>query len=107
MRNILVLVFLLSFSNSFSQSDFKSVQLPPSSKLAQFYGQSEPAIAIHPKNQNIIAAACILKEYYYSMDGGNTWTSKAMKSKYGVWGDPVLTFDTNFSIPQPPKGPPK
>jgi hypothetical protein len=94
MRYILIIAFITSLSSSFSQSDFKSVQLPPSSKLAQFYGQSEPAIAIHPKNQNIIAAACILKEYYYSNDGGNTWTSKAMKSKYGVWGDPVLTFDT-------------
>ena len=94
MRNILIIAFITFLSSSFSQSDFKSVQLLPSSKLAQFYGQSEPTIAIHPINQNIIAASCILKEYYYSFDGGNTWTSKSVKSKYGVWGDPVLTFDT-------------
>jgi hypothetical protein len=80
--------------SGFSQSGFKSVKLEPSSLMAMIYGQSEPSIAIDPKNPDIMAAGCILSDYYYSKDGGQTWKSNKLKSKYGVWGDPVLMFDT-------------
>ena len=94
MRQFFVLLFLAASKLGFSQSGFKSVKLEPSSLMAMIYGQSEPSIAIDPKNPEIIAAGCILSEYYYSIDGGETWKSTKLKSKYGVWGDPVLMFDT-------------
>lgn len=88
------IVCLITALQGRAQTAFKSVKLEPSSLMAMIYGQSEPSIAIDPKNPNIIAAGAILNEYYYSMDGGETWKSTKLKSKYGVWGDPVLMFDT-------------
>jgi len=88
------IVCLITALQGRAQTAFKSVKLEPSSIMAMIYGQSEPSIAIDPKNPNIIAAGAILNEYYYSMDGGETWKSTKLKSKYGVWGDPVLMFDT-------------
>jgi hypothetical protein len=57
--------------------------------------QIEPSIAINPKNTNQIIVGSVLNDFYYSNDAGNTWTSESMHSKYGVWGDPVLIFDTS------------
>ena len=88
------IVCLITALQGRAQTAFKSVKLEPSSLMAMIYGQSEPSIAIDPKNPNIIAAGAILNEYYYSMNGGETWKSTKLKSKYGVWGDPVLMFDT-------------
>ncbi|MFN5147683.1 MAG: glycosyl hydrolase, partial [Flavobacteriia bacterium] len=88
------IVCLITALQGRAQTAFKSVKLEPSSIMAMIYGQSEPSIAIDPKNPNIIAAGAILNEYYYSMNGGETWKSTKLKSKYGVWGDPVLMFDT-------------
>jgi hypothetical protein len=80
-----------------SQSEFQNVRIPnPKGKNA--HGQTEPSIAIHPKDQNIIAAGTVLDGYYYSLDGGKSWKSQQLKSKYGVWGDPVLMFDTTGRI---------
>lgn len=89
--------FLLANFTVSAQSEFKNVVIPKP-KGSVFYTQSEPAIAIHPKDQNIIAAGTILNGYYYSTDGGKTWKSKRLKSKYGVWGDPVMLFDTTGRI---------
>ncbi|MBI3194257.1 MAG: exo-alpha-sialidase, partial [Ignavibacteriae bacterium] len=36
--------------------------------------------------------------YYYSMDGGQTWTQGRLSSSYGVWGDPAVTFDANGNL---------
>ena len=94
MRQFFLLLVLSTSCFGYSQSGFESVKLEPSSLMAMIYGQSEPSIAIDPKNPDIVAAGCILSEYYYSMDGGETWKSTKLKSKYGVWGDPVLMFDT-------------
>jgi hypothetical protein len=45
-----------------------------------------------------MAAGCILNEYYYSKDGGLTWKGNKLKSKYGVYGDPVMMFDTTGRV---------
>jgi hypothetical protein len=83
--------FYLFFA--FGQTEFKNVKLDAPSLSSILYGQSEPSIAIDPNNPKIMAAGCILSDYYYSKDGGESWVSKKMQSKYGVWGDPVLMFD--------------
>ncbi len=71
-----------------------SVQLPPSPEIEYDFSQVEPSIAIHPKDQNIQIAGSVLNDYYFSEDAGKTWKSSTLKSPYGVWGDPVLLFDS-------------
>lgn len=94
----ILVIFLLLSAQGFAQTTFKNVQLQAPSLMSFIYGQSEPSIAIDPTNTNNIAAGCIISDYYYSKDGGSTWTSKKISSKYGVWGDPVLMFDTTGKL---------
>lgn len=56
--------------------------------------QVEPSIAINPMNTDQIIAGTVLNDFYYSSDGGKHWRSETLTSKYGVWGDPVVMFDT-------------
>jgi Neuraminidase (sialidase) len=87
-----LLFFLVSVSNLIAQSNYQNIQIP--SVDANYpYNGCEPSIAINPKNKDLIAAGSILQGYHYSKDGGKTWKSKQLKSKYGVYGDPVLIFD--------------
>ena len=97
MKKLALLAILVPFL-IIGQTSYQVVTIPAASKLAYWGTQSEPAIAINPKNTREIAAASILDEYYYSLNGGKTWVSKKIKSKYGVWGDPVLLFDTSGTI---------
>ena len=60
--------------------------------------QTEPSIAIDPNDNSHMVAGAILDEFYESFDGGETWTSENVKSTYGVYGDPVLMFDTTSQI---------
>ena len=60
--------------------------------------QTEPSIAIDPNNNKHIVAGAILDEFYESFDGGKTWNSENISSIYGVYGDPVLIFDTASQI---------
>jgi len=65
---------------------------PPEAKYAS--SQTEPSIAINPNNPDHIVAGTVLNDFYYSNDGGKSWISESLRSTYGVWGDPVLMFDT-------------
>lgn len=58
----------------------------------------EVSIAINPKNTNQIVAGANLDNMYYSSNAGATWTAGTLNcSAYGVWGDPILAWDTaNF-----------
>jgi len=98
MKNSILLLCVLASTLSFGQTIFKTVELQPLKKGLISYGQCEPSIAIDPNNSSIMAAGSILDDFYYSTDGGNTWSAKKIKSKYGVWGDPVLTFDTTGRV---------
>jgi hypothetical protein len=93
MRNLLLIALCISFLNSFAQHSFTNVQLKSPGKPSVFSSQSEPSIAIDPINPQFMAAGCNLDDYYYSLDSGKTWKAYDLKSEYGVWGDPVLTFD--------------
>ncbi|MGE5354225.1 MAG: T9SS type A sorting domain-containing protein, partial [Acidobacteriota bacterium] len=44
------------------------------------------------------AAGANLYNYYYSFDGGKSWSEGRLTSTYGVWGDPSLTFDAQGSL---------
>lgn len=71
---------------------YKNVQIPAVSAKYPF-NECEPSIAINPNNPDEIAAGTVLSGYHYSKDGGQSWQTKSLKSKYGVYGDPVLHYD--------------
>ncbi len=93
MKKLLALLIVFLSFVSFSQ-EYKVVQLPLPKNAEYRYAQCEPSIAIHPKNPKIMIAGTILNDYYYSKNGGKRWESKSITSPYGVFGDPVLIFDT-------------
>jgi hypothetical protein len=54
----------------------------------------EPCIIINPKNPQMVMAAANINNIFYSLDGGLTWEHDTLYSSMGVWGDPVVIFDT-------------
>ena len=60
----------------------------------QFFPE-EPSIMINPYNTDQLVAAANIDNYYYSDNGGVTWTQGILTSTYGVWGDPCIIVDTN------------
>jgi len=60
----------------------------------QFFPE-EPSIMINPSNPDQLVAAANTATYYYSDNGGFTWTQGVLSSTYGVWGDPCIIVDTN------------
>lgn len=86
---------LISFAGALAAcSPIKLVELDKPQAASYSASQIEPSIAINPKNTNQVIAGTVLNDFYYSNDGGKSWSSESLKSKYGVWGDPVLMFDT-------------
>jgi len=87
-----ILVFFVISLLGNAQRNYKNIQIPPVNKFSG-KDECEPSIAINPLNKDEIAAGSVLKGYHFSKDGGKTWKSTGMKSPYGVYGDPVLTYD--------------
>lgn len=56
-------------------------------------GPCEPSIAINYNNPSIMVAGSVLNFVHVSKDGGVTWQTSTLKSRYGVWGDPTLLSD--------------
>ncbi len=98
MKFILTLLFSSIYLLDFSQSEFKNIQLPRPKKAQYSYSQCEPSIAINTNKPNELIAGSLMNDYYFSQDTGRTWISSSIKSKYGVWGDPVLMFDKNNAV---------
>ncbi len=61
------------------------------------YKPCEPSIIIDPNNPDHIIGGAIINRYYYSVDGGTSWTKGLLDSPYGVWGDPCIIVDANSS----------
>lgn len=93
MKHTYLLLFWL-FISACSVSGIENVRLDKPKESNYSFAQVEPSIAIHPKNPNIQMAGSVLDDYYFSKDAGKTWTSSTLKSPYGVFGDPVVTFDS-------------
>jgi len=62
-------------------------------KISSLNSPEEPTIAINPLNQNELVAGSNMNLYYYSNDGGLTWTQGFLHSDYGVYGDPCIVAD--------------
>jgi hypothetical protein len=63
--------------------------------ISDEYYPEETSIFINPKNTKQIIAGANLNSFYFSFDGGQTWTRNPMNSTLGVYGDPCVIIDTN------------
>jgi hypothetical protein len=82
-----LLLFFLTSAEVFSQY--------PNILVDNTGSPNEVTIAINPLDPNIIAAGANLNSFYRSTNGGLTWTESQMVSNnLGVWGDPVVLFDS-------------
>ncbi|WP_027421227.1 sialidase family protein [Crocinitomix catalasitica] len=88
--------FLIVFIGLFSPwvcAQFNNVKIPIPKKATYKFSQVEPSICINPNNTDEIIAGTVFNDYYFSKDGGYTWKSKSLKSKFGVNGDPCVVID--------------
>lgn len=81
-------VYLLLLICNFAISQQKLIQVNKMNNAPE-----EVSIAINPTNPMQVAASSNISNYYYSVDGGKTWTEKQLKSEHGIWGDPMVYFD--------------
>jgi len=100
-------IFLI-FINSCSPK-IMEVSVPRSAGGNYHASQVEPTIALNPSNPKEIIAGAVLNEYYYSENGGKTWSSFSLNSPHGVHGDPVVLVDNEnnffyFHLSNPERG---
>ncbi len=63
-------------------------------KINQYSSEPEEmTIAINPLQPENLVAGSNIDRYYYSFDGGLSWTEDTLRSQYGVYGDPCVVFD--------------
>jgi hypothetical protein len=80
-------IFLLTSVNIFSQY--------PNILVDGNGSPEEVTIAINPLSPDILSAGANISSFYRSTNGGTTWTESQMVSNnLGVWGDPVVLFDS-------------
>ena len=101
LRNITCLFILLLPLMTFSQ--YQNVM------IGNQLNPEEPSIMINPSNTDQLVAGVNTRTYYYSGDGGHTWTQGTLTSTYGVWGDPCIIVDTSghfyfFHLSNPASG---
>lgn len=87
MKNLFACI-IIGFVKFLPFGQYKNIQIS-----SKFRTPTEPSVAINPLNPKQIAAGAVLNDYYYSSDGGTSWSENTLSSPYGVYGDPVLTFD--------------
>lgn len=65
---------------------------------ASITNPEEVVIAINPTNPLNLAIAANIDYYFYSIDGGLTWTGGQLTSTLGVFGDPCVAFDADGTL---------
>ena len=84
---LIILAVLLVSSNL--QAQYKNIQVNNKNN-----SPNEVTIAINPLNPLNLIAGSNVNNYYYSFDGGNSWSEGTLTSgEYGIWGDPCIIFD--------------
>ena len=91
MKSFFLIFFLCCFNLVYSQH--KLIKVNDSKNKPE-----EVSIAINPVNPMQVAAASNITNYYFSTNGGRSWTEKTMKSVNGVWGDPMVHFDQQGNL---------
>ena len=88
-KNLLVLINLMILS-------FTGFTQHLNVMISNTNSPEEPSINIDPNNTNRLIAGANINNYYFSNDGGFTWTVGLLVSPTnGVWGDPVTMVDND------------
>ena len=95
---LLILGYVMSKNNNTAMIDGISISRNILVSLPGNIRPEEVSICINPVNPDNLAAGSNLNFYYYSTDGGWTWTEGRMTSTLGVWGDPSLVFDARGNL---------
>ena len=88
MRVCLLINLLLLAGLTSAQSSYENVLIEAQKGFG--YPPCEPSICVSPADPSHVVAGAILDRLYTSADSGKTWTADALRSKYGVFGDPTL-----------------
>jgi hypothetical protein len=89
-----IFIILALFICSFTYAQYKNIKVNTKNNRP-----NETSIAIDPSNPQHIVAGANVSNYYYSLDGGNSWTNGLLMSQeYGVWGDPNIIFDYDGNV---------
>ncbi|MBC8488444.1 MAG: T9SS type A sorting domain-containing protein [Bacteroidetes bacterium] len=102
MKYFLLIISTIVFLSNSLIAQYTNVQ------ISNVQSPNEPSIMINPKNTNQVVAGANIASYYYSTNGGLTWTRGVLTSSlYGVWGDPCIIVDTTgafyfFHLSNPP-----
>lgn len=91
-----ILFCLFLFPVLLATGQFKNIKVNQDKE--GLYPAVEPSVIINPSNTQNIVIGTGLNRVIFSKDGGTTWMETALKSPYGVIGDPVLTADHKGSI---------
>jgi hypothetical protein len=84
-----IILFLFSITNILlAQSPYTNIL------ISSQFSPEEPSICMNPKNTNLLVAGANIDSYYFSTNGGSSWTSGTLVSTYQVWGDPIISVDT-------------
>lgn len=86
MRALLTHFFLLLCVSSVGQQ-FQNIKIDEGPGVG---GPNEPTLSISRNDPRIIVGGSNTNRLYFSMDGGQTWKKKTIKSRYGVYGDPCI-----------------
>ncbi len=87
MRFLFFLILVFSCKQAVCQ--FKTI------KISSLFEPEEVTIAINPKNTQQIIAGANLASAFYSNDAGYTWQRQGVIcDTFGVYGDPVVFWDT-------------
>jgi hypothetical protein len=86
--------FMLLFLSAHLFSQYPNIMV----NQQGFTDPEEVSIAINPTNPLNLAAGANINYYYYSSDGGHSWTQGQLSSTLGVWGDPCVIFDVNGNL---------
>lgn len=103
LNRILIIGLFLFFICIEGFSQHKNVQIGGSTRK---HDPNETCVAINPANTQEMVVGANMNNFYYSNDGGLTWTHGTLTSSYGVYGDPCVVVDGQgrfyyFHLPLP------
>jgi hypothetical protein len=90
-RFVVALVLLTLFNACSRKFHLQTISKP--SQSTYHAAQVEPSVAINAMNPQELIAGTVLNDFYFSKNGGKSWTSSSLNSAYGVNGDPVVLID--------------